>query len=59
MGKVTGFIEVARAKQPYRLVEDRLQDWRQVMDSWDERALNQQASRCMDCGIPPSSQGHL
>jgi len=57
MGKVTGFIEVARAKQPYRLVEDRLQDWRQVMDSWDERALNQQASRCMDCGIPFCHQG--
>ncbi|MBT5097615.1 MAG: glutamate synthase subunit beta [Proteobacteria bacterium] len=57
MGKITGFMEVGRAKQPYRPVEDRLQDWRQVMDSWGGEELNQQASRCMDCGIPFCHQG--
>ena len=57
MGKITGFMEVGRAKQPYRPVVDRLQDWRQVMDTWDGAELNQQASRCMDCGIPFCHQG--
>jgi hypothetical protein len=28
MGKVTGFIEFKRDKQPYRAVGERVQDWR-------------------------------
>ena len=31
MGKVTGFIEFKRDKQPYRPVEERVHDWQQVM----------------------------
>ena len=31
MGKVSGFLEFKRDKQPYRPVEERLRDWRQVM----------------------------
>jgi len=57
MAKVTGFMEYKRAKQPYRPVEVRKGDWRQVMDKWDPVALNQQAARCMDCGIPFCHQG--
>ena len=34
MGKVTGFIEFKRDKQPYRLVEERTHDWKQVMLPW-------------------------
>ncbi|HYY16937.1 MAG TPA: glutamate synthase subunit beta, partial [Gammaproteobacteria bacterium] len=57
MGKITGFIEFKRTKQPYRPIEERIRDWRQVMQPWPEEALGQQAARCMDCGIPFCHQG--
>jgi len=52
MGKVTGFLEVARAKHPARPVIERLHDWREVYVPYPEAALTSQAARCMDCGIP-------
>ena len=52
MGKVTGFIEFKRDKQPYRPVEERVRDWRQVMLPWPNDKLQKQGARCMDCGIP-------
>ena len=52
MGKVTGFMEYEREKQPYRPVEERVQDWKQVMKPWPVEPLKKQAARCMDCGIP-------
>ena len=57
MAKVTGFMEYRRGKQPYRKIEERLQDWRQVMAPMAPELLNQQAARCMDCGIPFCHQG--
>ena len=52
MGKPTGFIEVARQKQPVRPVAERLRDWREVYQPYEPQSLKDQASRCMDCGIP-------
>jgi glutamate synthase (NADPH) small chain len=52
MGKVTGFLEIVRAKHPVRPVEERLHDWREVYVPYAEAALTGQAARCMDCGIP-------
>ncbi|MEJ2071349.1 MAG: glutamate synthase subunit beta [Syntrophobacterales bacterium] len=52
MGKITGFLEYRRGKQPYRPVEDRISDWKQVMAPWPVEALKEQTARCMDCGIP-------
>jgi len=57
MARVDGFIEFKRIKQPYRPVEERIQDWNQVMDAWPNDILNDQAARCMDCGIPFCHQG--
>jgi glutamate synthase (NADPH/NADH) small chain len=57
MGKPTGFLEVARQKQPSRPVAERIHDWREVYLPYDERMLRGQASRCMDCGIPFCHQG--
>lgn len=57
MAKVTGFMEYQRAKQPYRPVEERVHDWRQVMAPWQLDPLKEQAARCMDCGIPFCHQG--
>jgi glutamate synthase (NADPH/NADH) small chain len=57
MAKVTGFLEYKRQKQPYRPVDERLVDWRQVMQQWKTDDLKTQAARCMDCGIPFCHQG--
>jgi glutamate synthase (NADPH/NADH) small chain len=57
MGKVTGFLEHPREKQPYRPVPERVHDWQQVMRQWSTDTLQQQAARCMDCGIPFCHQG--
>jgi glutamate synthase (NADPH/NADH) small chain len=57
MGKVTGFIEIARKKPPTRPVPDRIHDWREVYLPYAEATLKGQAARCMDCGIPFCHQG--
>ena len=57
MGKVTGFLEFERKKQPYRPVAERIKDWNQVMLPWSVEPLKKQAARCMDCGIPFCHQG--
>ena len=57
MGKVTGFIEFKRDKQPYRPVAERRHDWHQVMLPWPVDKLQKQGARCMDCGIPFCHQG--
>ena len=57
MGKITGFLEYEREKQPYRPVKERLKDWHQVMQPWPVEPLKIQAARCMDCGIPFCHQG--
>ena len=57
MGKPTGFIELARSKQPTRPIAERLRDWREVYLLHPTATLEQQGARCMDCGIPFCHQG--
>jgi glutamate synthase (NADPH/NADH) small chain len=57
MGKVTGFIEIHRKKQPTRPVEERVRDWNEVYMAWPTGELESQGARCMDCGIPFCHQG--
>jgi glutamate synthase (NADPH) small chain len=57
MGKATGFLEIKRAKQPYRPVEERTRDWHQVMLPWPTEMLQKQGARCMDCAVPFCHQG--
>ncbi len=57
MGKPTGFIELARSKQPTRPVAERVRDWREVYVLHPQATLEQQGARCMDCGIPFCHQG--
>ena len=52
MGKVTGFLEFPRRSTPYRQVNERVHDWKEVMGPLDEPQLRTQGARCMDCGIP-------
>jgi glutamate synthase (NADPH) small chain len=57
VGKVTGFLEVQRKKQPARPVSVRVRDWREVCLPYEDSALQEQTGRCMDCGIPFCHQG--
>ncbi|MRR57644.1 MAG: glutamate synthase subunit beta [Deltaproteobacteria bacterium] len=57
MGKITGFIEFRRKKQPYRPISERIRDWKQMMLPYPAEELQRQAGRCMDCGIPFCHQG--
>jgi glutamate synthase (NADPH/NADH) small chain len=52
MGKVRGFLEIHREKNSQRPVAERLRDWREFELDVPEATLRDQASRCMDCGIP-------
>jgi glutamate synthase (NADPH/NADH) small chain len=57
MGKITGFMEIHRAKQKTRPVEERLHDWREVYLPVEEKQSREQGARCMDCSIPFCHQG--
>ncbi|HEX6076223.1 MAG TPA: glutamate synthase subunit beta [Micromonosporaceae bacterium] len=48
----TGFLKHPRRDRPKRPVPVRLTDWREVYESPGELAVQRQAARCMDCGIP-------
>ena len=52
MGNPTGFVEFGRVGAGYRPVAERVKDWRSVDQPLSLPVLNQQAARCMDCGIP-------
>lgn len=52
MAKPTGFLEYPQEKAPYRPVEERIRDYREVETFLATDRLEIQAARCMDCGIP-------
>ncbi|HEX2904182.1 MAG TPA: glutamate synthase subunit beta [Jatrophihabitans sp.] len=52
MGDITGFLKHERRLPPRRPVAVRIQDWREVYEPSDDAVTREQASRCMDCGIP-------
>ena len=52
MGKVTGFLEIDRRDRRYAPASDRIRHYKEFMIPLPEDAIKEQASRCMDCGIP-------
>ncbi len=52
MVRPTGFLEYPQEKPPYRQVEERVLDYREVETFLPQDRLEIQAARCMDCGIP-------
>ncbi len=52
MGKVTGFKEIARKAESYRAPAERLIDYAELYTEHDDKHLQSQGSRCMDCGVP-------
>ncbi|MGH3873660.1 MAG: glutamate synthase subunit beta [Pseudonocardiaceae bacterium] len=57
MGDPKGFLTTGRQNSPRRPVDLRLRDWREVYADFDRSAVEQQAGRCMNCGIPFCHQG--
>jgi len=57
MGKPTGFLEIERRERGYDPVSKRLKTWKEFVHPLPAPELKQQASRCMNCGIPFCHQG--
>lgn len=57
MGKVTGFLEIDRQDRKYRPASDRIRNYHEFVIPLSENILTDQASRCMDCGIPYCHSG--
>ncbi len=57
MGDPKGFLTVERKTPSSRPVPVRLKDWREVYEPMANNELVDQASRCMDCGIPFCNHG--
>jgi glutamate synthase (NADPH/NADH) small chain len=57
MGKVTGFLEIERQDRTYAPAGDRVRHFREFIIPLDERDVERQAARCMDCGIPFCHRG--
>lgn len=52
MGKPTGFKEFTRELPTKKPVADRLQHYNEFVERFSDEKLNEQAGRCMDCGVP-------
>jgi glutamate synthase (NADPH/NADH) small chain len=52
MGDPKGFLKVKRRTAGYRPVQERLEDFREVELRLPREAVQEQGSRCMDCGVP-------
>jgi len=52
MAKPTGFLEFTRELPYRRPPQERLNDYNEFVDRYTPEKLNEQAARCMDCGIP-------
>ena len=57
MGKVTGFKEFSREVAPYRPAKSRVLDFKEIYTDHDDKLLNTQAARCMNCGVPFCQSG--
>ena len=52
MGKITGFLEYDRVDGPVRDEQERIQDFQEFHSQLSLQAQQEQAGRCMDCGVP-------
>jgi glutamate synthase (NADPH/NADH) small chain len=57
MGDPKGFLQQSRVDEDERPIEERVNDWRELVVPASEAQVRGQASRCMDCGIPFCHQG--
>ena len=52
MGQIDGFMKFDREMPKSRDVKERIRDNNEVYTPLDKEKVKQQASRCMDCGVP-------
>ena len=52
MGKVTGFLEYDRVENKSISPKTRVKNFKEFIIPYSSKVLNEQASRCMNCGIP-------
>ena len=52
MADPQGFLKLDRKTPVRRPVDVRIRDWKEVYQDFPQQAVRDQASRCMDCGIP-------
>ena len=52
MGNPKGFLQVQRKTAGYRPLNERVYDFGEVEQTLNEQDRQDQASRCMDCGVP-------
>ncbi|MFM5903800.1 MAG: glutamate synthase subunit beta [Microbacteriaceae bacterium] len=58
MADPRGFLKITeRETAARRPVDVRIMDWKEVYERRDKGVIQQQASRCMDCGVPFCHQG--
>jgi glutamate synthase (NADPH/NADH) small chain len=57
MADARGFLKHDREGTAYREVEERVGDYRCVQEDFPREKSQEQASRCMDCGIPFCNSG--
>ncbi len=57
MADPRGFLKHGREGTPYRPVEERVDDYRLVQEDFPRERTQEQAARCMDCGIPFCNDG--
>ncbi len=52
MGKATGFLEFDRLAPQKEPIKSRTTNYQEFVHSYTDKQLNDQAARCMNCGIP-------
>lgn len=52
MGNPKGFLSIHRKPAGYRPLHERVKDFSEVEQTLDDNDRRDQASRCMDCGVP-------
>jgi glutamate synthase (NADPH/NADH) small chain len=57
MGKITGFMELARIQEASLPPQERVTNYREFILALTDEAAAKQGARCMDCGIPFCQNG--
>ncbi|MGB3464963.1 MAG: glutamate synthase subunit beta [Cyclobacteriaceae bacterium] len=52
MGSIDGFLKIERELPPTRDPKERINDYKEVYKDFPSEKVSEQASRCMDCGVP-------
>ena len=59
MGKATGFLEFTRTEATAKEPTERIKDFNEFHAPLSEEQRREQASRCMDCGVPFCQNGKM